>query len=124
MRTAIVCFALALSIAPQQVLAGTVGARNGEALNDISQPRFALVPGVGSDMIVASEQGQRKFAPESRGVREAEGVRFADGVVHYVEGPSWDYHVSRRGPMFEVAALGGGMENAPYLAHVAMNWRF
>ena len=124
MRTAILCFALALSIAPQLALAGTIGARNGEVPSAFNQSRFALAPGIGSDAIMASELRQRKFAPESRDVREAEGVQFADGVVHYIEGPSWDYHTSRRGPMFEVAALGGGMENAPYLAHVAMNWRF
>jgi len=73
---------------------------------------------------VATAQESRKFAPGSRGARESDGTRFGDGEVQYIEGPSWDYHTSRRGPMFEVGALGGGMENAPYLAHVAMDWRF
>ena len=124
MRTAVICFAVVLSIAPNLASARTRASRNGEAPSVFHQSRFALAPGTGSVPGVTSELTLRKSARELRGVRQADAVRFADPVVHYVEGPSWDYRTSLRGPMFEVAALGGGMENAPYLAHVAMNWRF
>ena len=128
MKTAIACFALALSIAPQLADAaagdGAVGARIGASPGSMDQSRFDLAPGVIADGIVVTGQDQRKFAPESRSRREADGARFGDGEMQYIEGPAWDYRTSRRGPMFEVAALGGGMENAPYFAHVAMNWRF
>ena len=128
MRTAIACFALALSFAPQLADAaagdGAVGARISASLGGMDQARFDLAPGAIADEIVVTGQGQRKFAPESRSRRQADGARFGDGEMQYIEGPAWEYHTSRRGPMFEVAALGGGMESAPYLAHVAMNWRF
>jgi len=103
---------------------GSADPRSGEATSSVTQARYSLVPGSSADQIAASELGQRKFAPVSRGAREADGTRFGDGAVQYIEGPSWDYRTSRRGPMFEVGALGGGMESAPYLAHVAMDWRF
>ncbi len=126
MRTAVICCAVALAMAPQSAMAGAAnaGLRNAEAPRAVAQSRYDMAPGSGTDLTVASEPGQRKFAPESRGAREADGTRFGDGMVQYIEGPSWDYRTSRRGPMFEVGALGGGMENAPYLAHVAMNWHF
>jgi len=128
MRTKAICFALVLSIAPQLAMAsaapGSAGPRSVDAVGSVPQKRYNLVPGPGTDQIVAAELSQRKFPPESRSAREADGARFGDGEVQYIEGPSWDYRMSRRGPMFEVGALGGGMESAPYLAHVAMDWRF
>jgi hypothetical protein len=38
-------------------------------------------------------------------------------------GPAWTYR-SKRGPVVEVAALGGEIKEAPKLAHVAFNWKF
>ena len=128
MRNAIAWFVLALVAAPQLANAtardDTADERMGEAKSGFNQTRFDLAPGSGADEIVVTGLLARRFAPESRGKREAEGARFGDGEMQYFEGPAWDYRTSRRGPLFEVAALGGGMENAPYLAHVAMNWRF
>ena len=126
MRTAVICSAMALALAPQLAMAGgaKAGLRYAEAPRAVVQSQYDMALGSRTDVIVALEAGQRKFAPESRGAREADGTRFGDGMVQYIEGPSWDYRTSRRGPMFEFGALGGGMENAPYLAHVAMNWRF
>ena len=128
MRIAFTCLAMALALAPQLAAAavqnGAGSASFGEAPNDLDQTRFNLAPGSMSDEIVVTGRGQRKFSPGSRGNLEAEVARFGDGEIQYIEGPAWDYQTSRRGPKFEVAALGGGMENAPYLAHVAMNWRF
>jgi len=46
------------------------------------------------------------------------------GEMQYVEGPSWTFQQGSRGPKFEVAALGGGMVSAPFLAHVGVDWRF
>lgn len=48
-----------------------------------------------------------------------------NGGLPSIEGPAWNYQTGKRGPKFEVAALGGGgIENAPFLAHVGMHWRF
>jgi hypothetical protein len=52
------------------------------------------------------------------------GVRDPDGPVQYIDGPAWIYQTGRSGPSFEVAALGGGMASAPFLAHVGVNWHF
>lgn len=47
------------------------------------------------------------------------------GGLPSIEGPAWNYQTGKRGPKFEIAALGGGgIENAPFLAHVGMHWRF
>ena len=128
MRTAIACFAMALSIAPQMAVAsaqhGLAGARIAEPPGTVTQTRFDLAPRFKAVDLEANGLSQAKFSPDSRANRLAEGARFGDGEIQYFEGPSWDYRTSRRGPMFEVAALGGGIEDAPYLAHVAMNWRF
>jgi hypothetical protein len=128
MRTEAIGIALALFLAPHMAAASPEpingGARASKPAGSVTQTRYNLTPGPVADQIAASQPGQHKFAPVSRGTREAEGTRFGDGEVQYIEGPSWDYRTSRRGPMFEVGALGGGMENAPYLAHVAMDWRF
>jgi hypothetical protein len=55
---------------------------------------------------------------------EAEGAKFGDGQMTYIEGPSLSYRTARRGPVLELGALGGGMESAPFLAHLGMDWRF
>lgn len=124
MRTDLICFAAALSVAPGLANAKTLSVRIGAASSIIHQSRIALVPASGPAPIITFELRQRASVSQRRGVREAGSVWFADEEVRYIEGPSWDYRTSRRGPMFEVAALGGGLEDAPYLAHVAMNWRF
>ncbi len=46
------------------------------------------------------------------------------GEVQYIEGPAWSVQPVCRGPKLEVGALGGGMESAPYLAHVGVDWHF
>ena len=118
---------MALLVAPQLAIAGgknSAVSRNAEAPGSFKQSRYDMAISSSPDVAAATELSLRKFAPESRGARETEGARFGDGEVQYIEGPAWDYRTSRRGPLFELGALGGGMENAPYLAHVAMNWRF
>ena len=127
MRTAANFLVMALAIAPQMALAAgesTASTGNAGATSSFSQSRYDLASASDPVEKVTKQIGQRKFAPELRGLRHAEGARFGDGGVQYIEGPSWDYRMSRRGPMFEVAALGGGTVDTPYLAHVAMNWRF
>jgi hypothetical protein len=128
MRIAITCFALALTCAPQVAASAEHNGATPLRLSDSASSKnlggFDLAPGILSEEIVVSGLRVRKFSPESRGLREAEGARFGDGTIQYFEGPAWDYQTSTRGPTFEVAALGGGMEDAPYFAHVAMNWRF
>ena len=42
----------------------------------------------------------------------------------YITGPVASYHAARGGPVFEVGALGGGMDSAPFLAHIALDWIF
>ncbi len=41
-----------------------------------------------------------------------------------VLGPEWSYQPDLRGPRLEFGAFGGGNENAPFLAHVAIDWQF
>ena len=52
------------------------------------------------------------------------GLRDPDGPMQYIDGPAWIYQPAQHGPSFEIAALGGGMYNAPFLAHVGMDWHF
>ena len=53
-------------------------------------------------------------------------VSFAEqeALPQYIPGPSLSIHAPRGGPMMEVGALGGGMENTPFLAHVSVDWIF
>ena len=128
MRTAIACFALALAFAPHMAVAAphdsVPGAPMDEAQGGNRTIGFLLTAVARTGELVVAGPSRTTFAPEPRSSRDAQAARFADGVVQYIEGPAWDYRMSRHGPLFEVGALGGGMENAPYLAHVAMNWRF
>jgi hypothetical protein len=119
---------MALLAAPGVLHAATqdagVAGRESDASSSLSQTRFDLHPGSGPEEIVVTGNRQRAFAPESRRNLAATGARYGDGEIQYIGGPVWDYRTSRRGPLIEVAALGGGMESAPYLAHVAVNWQF
>ncbi|MEO6717141.1 MAG: hypothetical protein ABIM50_07820 [Novosphingobium sp.] len=124
MRTAVMFFAAALALAPGWAGANTIALSNGDTPSVFRQSRVALTPHDGFAPVVTSELRQRPSAGQTRGAPDALVARFAPDGVQYIEGPSWDYQLSRHGPMFEVGALGGGMENAPYLAHVAMDWRF
>jgi hypothetical protein len=63
-------------------------------------------------------------APISDRSLAVQGARYGDGEMEYIEGPSVSYQRSRKGPVFEAGALGGGMESAPFLAHVGVNWQF
>ena len=57
--------------------------------------------------------------------QRARTAQFGNGDTAAIEGPSWSYQTSRRGPVFEMGALGGGaMQDAPFLAHVALAWQF
>ena len=57
--------------------------------------------------------------------RPLRNAQFVEGEPAYIEGPSWSYQTSKRGPTFEMGALGGGAtQDAPFLAHVAMGWKF
>ena len=128
MSTARFSLVLALLAAPAVAHAATyeagASARGNLTPVTFSQSGFVLRPTSGTDEIVVIGSRSRRFTPESRQSRAATGARFGDGEIQYVEGPAWNYRTSWRGPLFEVAALGGGIETAPYLAHVAMNWQF
>lgn len=41
-----------------------------------------------------------------------------------IPGPDLSYRAGARGPLVEIAALGGGMDSAPALAHVGLDWIF
>ncbi len=41
-----------------------------------------------------------------------------------IPGPDLSYRAGQRGPLMEIAALGGGMDSAPGLAHVGVDWIF
>jgi hypothetical protein len=94
MRTAITCFVLGLSFAPQLAVAANqdsaLGARIGDSLINNNQLRFSLAPSEIFEEIGVSGERVHKFSPESRSSREAEGARFGDGEIQYFEGPAWD----------------------------------
>jgi hypothetical protein len=81
-----------------------------------------------SRFVLAAQPPYAKLMPQMLRPASASFVQvaqFGDGLVEYVEGPSWSYQHSHRGPVIEMGALGGGsMEDAPFLAHVALAWRF
>ncbi len=41
-----------------------------------------------------------------------------------IPGPDLSYRAGQRGPLVEIGALGGGMDSAPGLAHVGVDWIF
>jgi hypothetical protein len=89
------------------------------AANGIAQSHFVLV----ATRTDTAEPKKRGEQPATANREQA--VQFGDGLVEYVEGPSWSYQHAHRGPVIEMGALGGGaMEDAPFLAHVALAWRF
>ncbi len=52
-------------------------------------------------------------------------VSYAAAPAAAIEGPSLNYRPARRGPVLELGALGGGgMADAPFLAHLGVDWRF
>jgi hypothetical protein len=62
--------------------------------------------------------------PSSRKLA-ATGERLAAGRAAKISGPALTYRTSRRGPMLEVAALGGGaLDDVPFLAHLGLGWKF
>ncbi len=68
--------------------------------------------------------GDGDFAPPSRGTLTATGKRLAAGQAATFSGPALTYQTSRRGPVLEIAALGAGMDKAPFLAHLGLGWKF
>ena len=88
------------------------------ATKHLAHSRLDLTDGT---IAVAPVVKSRTPAP----ARRPRSGQFGNGKTATIEGPSWSYQTSRRGPTFEMGALGGGaMENAPFLAHVAMAWQF
>ncbi len=71
-----------------------------------------------------SASGHGNFAPPSRGTLAATGERLATGQATTFSGPALTYQTSRRGPVLEIAALGAGMDKAPFLAHLGLGWKF
>ena len=68
---------------------------------------------------------QANFPSPSRSTLAATGKRLAEGQAATPSGPAYTYRTSRRGPVLEIAALGGGeMDNAPFLAHLGLGWKF
>jgi hypothetical protein len=48
----------------------------------------------------------------------------AAGRTAVIPGPDLSYRAGERGPLVEIGALGGGMDKAPGLAHVGVDWIF
>jgi hypothetical protein len=106
----------ALSVPVVAAAPGKSAIRPAPASNPLAHSRFKL------PAKAATASQQRQIDRSSGAVRPAQ---FRSGATATIEGPSWRYRTSRRGPTFEMGALGGGtMENAPFLAHVAMAWKF
>jgi hypothetical protein len=98
-------------------------AEGSAAPTGFSQSSFRLAPGEGSGEIVVTGAYTHPFAPGSRRGMDGEAARLGAAGMQYVD-PALYIQPSMRGPRFELAALGGGMESAPFLAHVALNWQF
>lgn len=90
----------------------------------MAETRYSLAPALSAEENSAGGRSAESFAPVTQTSLEAGRDRFGNGEMQYIEGPSWAYRTSKRGPMVEFATLGGGVENAPYLAHLGMYWHF
>ena len=108
----------AMAAGPAWSVRGTAS-KTAPAVNPVAQGRFDLSSGTAAAAPVTRSQ----TPPRAQRDRAAQ---FGDGETAYIEGPSWTYQTSRRGPVFEMGALGGGgvTVDAPFLAHVAMAWQF
>ena len=123
------CTAIILAVLSASVMAAgpvnaasSVASKQAPVSNPMEPTRFELPAGsaVARQPVLAPA---RSRPPLRRS--PANAAQFADSNVEYIEGPSWSYQTSRRGPVLEMGALGGGaMEDAPFLAHVAVDWRF
>ena len=124
--------ALTLLGTPAAVLAGdqvdrgvageVIGARaaarvSGPVHHDLAARVRNIAPG-------RSGSGDGDFVPPSRGTLTATGERLAAGQAATISGPALTYQTSRRGPVLEIAALGAGMDKAPFLAHLGLGWKF
>ncbi len=130
------CLAVALLAAPIAVSARSVQialpadggsssvAAKPAVFTSTASSRFDLGQRTVAAPILARDTVQTRKAPISDRSMAAQGARYGDGEIEYIEGPSVSYQRSRRGPVFEAGALGGGMESAPFLAHVGVNWQF
>lgn len=118
-KTRKACFAATLLVAP--TLAGaaeTAGRAQGApaARPSLEASRLDLAPALPAPI--------RDAADAKQPLRSATGAHFAS-ARQTIDGPAVTYRTSRRGPVFEAAALGGGaMANVPFLAHLGMDWRF
>ncbi len=100
----------------------TIAGRQAPVTNPIERTGFALAAGPAASAPLAHGVDGSAAQARAEAVRSAQ---FGDGEIVYIEGPSWSYRTSRRGPVIEMGALGGGaMEDSPFLAHVALAWKF
>ncbi len=120
---------LALLGTPVAALAGdevdSRGASGARATVGVSGPVHHGLAASGRNIApgrIASGHGN--FAPPSRGTLAATGERLAAGQAATFSGPALTYQTSRRGPVLEIAALGAGMDKAPFLAHLGLGWKF
>jgi hypothetical protein len=130
------CLALALLAAPAAVLARSnqVGSTSDSVpTREVAKSEaFSQAPSQETryDMrqraapVLAIDTTRERQAPIPDRRMALQAARYGDGEIEYIEGPSVSYQRSSNGPVFEAGALGGGMESAPFLAHVAMNWQF
>jgi hypothetical protein len=94
------------------------------AVNHAVASRFDLAQHSVAETVVAQNTVRAPKDPISSRSMAALDARYGVGQIGNIEGPSVSYQRSSRSPVFEAGALGGGMESAPFLAHVAMNWQF
>lgn len=120
------CLALALAVAPAVAqAAGTNAGRGATGADAFDRSRFDLAASTAPGGMATPAWRVREKSPFSLRGLTATGVQFGTGLPETVSGPSWSYRSSRRGPVVELGALGGGtIEDVPFLAHLALAWQF
>jgi hypothetical protein len=72
----------------------------------------------------AAPDRPRTFRTTSRRDMEATGARLAAGARRQISGPALTYQADTDGPTIELASLGGKVDGAPRLLHLAFEWKF
>ncbi len=117
----------ALTVAAEPTTYARDGAAKGEnaSLPPLGASRYDLAstnPPTVRDQARRPPQA-RAHLPHRRMARD--GAKFAAALAVNIEGPAFSYRPTRRGPVVELGALGGGsMENTPFLAHLGVDWQF
>ena len=116
---AVVCGLLATPVLAQPVSkTASGGSVSGQRLGDYELAAAPVSFNVSDSSAVAG------FSPITLRALAADAVKVGDVPPGYITGPALTYQAPHHGPFMEVGVLGGGMDNMPFLAHVALDWHF